>query len=234
MENLKPATPAPAAAPGTHETVPATPSAATPPATPGSGEQPEGKVTISTKEYAQLQRDSARVRSFEKRREFQRSRNNPQPANGNPDDPANERISQLEAEKADSDKRALQAEIKGSVRDILDKEEFKALPQSTRDLILKNPHMLSEADNLEEALLDIEDFVRDQVLKLGAAPAQPDPKGNPQSGTPKGHETPPTVSHGVPSQAPSAGMEDTSNLRGAALSRATLRNALRKKKQGGN
>lgn len=234
MTNQNPATPPNGAAPGTPAQVPATIPAATPPATPAQGNNQEGQVTIPTKEYAQLQRDSARVRSFEKRKEFQRSRNNPQPANGDQDDPANERISQLETETADANKRALQAEIKGSVRDVLDKEEFKPLPRSTRELILKNPHMLSNADNLEEALLDIEDFVRDQVGKLDSAPAQQPhgQQGAPSSGDPAGHETPAKVGAGVPSQTSDAGLEDTSNLRGVSLSRATLRNAIKKKKQG--
>lgn len=236
MNNQNPATPAQAATPGSNAQVPATPSAVTPPVTtPGQGNNPEGTVTIPTKEFAQLQRDSARVRSFEKRKQFAARRTNPgaPAANGDQDDPANERISQLETETADANKRALQAEIKGSVRDVLDKEEFKALPQSTRELILKNPHMLSEADNLEEALLDIEDFVREQVSKLAAAPAQQNGQpGNPSSGSPAGHETPPKIGAGTPSQTPNSSLEDTSNLRGVALSRATIRNAIKKQKQG--
>lgn len=233
MENPNPATPAQAAAPGTREQVSATPSAATPPAAPGTGGQPEGIVTISAKEHAQFLRDSARVRSFESRAKFQKSRNNSQPANVDPDDPANAEITRLQSERDDANKRATQAEIRGRVRDLLDKEEFKSLPKSTRELILKSPHMLSEADNAEEALLDIEDFVREQVVGLETASAQLDPKTTPASpGNPKGHETPPVVSTGVPSQTPAAGMEETSNLRGSALSRAVLRNALRKKQQG--
>ena len=223
MNNPNPATPAPAATPGSNEPIQPTPPAATPPATPGSGGQPEGKVTISTEEFAQLQRDRARLQSFQKRATFVKK---PAPGtnpNLDPADPANQRIAELESERDEANQRALQADVRGRVRDILDKEAYKALPKSTRDLILKNPSALSEADNAEEALLDVEDFVREQCAGL-TLPNNPAP-GAP--GNPPGHETPKTVNPGSPAPAITAGLEDVSNLRGVALSRAVLRNKIK-------
>jgi len=233
MIEIKPGTPPAEAAtlPGSNEQGKTTPSSPTPPATPGTtGNETEGKVTISTKEYADLQRAKARQLSFERRKNFAASRNNPlRKPEGNPGAPNDaiaEELSAAETRAQEAEQRALKAEVAGKVRELLDKDEFKALPKSTRDLILKNPHMLSDADNVDEALLDIEDFVREQVAGLEApkSPAAPAPGG----AQPQGHETPPTVTAGNPAPAPAAGLEDTTNLRGAALSRAVLRNSLRK------
>lgn len=233
MENPKPVNPAQAATPGNVPQGSGTPSPVTPPVTtPGPGAQAEGTVTISTKEFAELQRAKARSLAFDRRADF-RKRNPlpPQAPHGEgSDDP--EILAKLQEEqeaRIESDKRAYRAEVTLKVRDLLDKEEFKALPASTRALILKNPHMLSEADNVEEALLDIEDFVRDQVAGL-AIPAplnQPGP-GGVRTATPAGHETPPIVSAGAPTSPSAIEEEDVSKLVGVARSRAILRNAMKK------
>lgn len=183
-------------------------------------------MTISTKEYAQLQRDQARYQSFQKRAVFT-SKNQSQQTTGDPDDDVAKAISDANRRAQEAELRATQIEIRGRVRDLLDKEEFKALPKSTRDLILKNPALLSTADNAEEAMLDIEDFVKDQVigLSLPAQQTQTQPKTDP-----KGHETPTAVSGGSPAPASAAGLENVDGLRGVALSRAVLRNTLRKQK----
>ena len=61
MTTQNPATPAQAATPGSTPNVVTTPSTTTPTVVP------EGKVTISTKEFAQLQRDAARGKSAQRR-----------------------------------------------------------------------------------------------------------------------------------------------------------------------
>ena len=111
----------------------------------------------------------------------------------------------------------------------MEKEEFKVLPESTKALILKNPHMLSQADNVEEALLDIEDFVRDQVAGLKVPNSSPNPgQGGSRAANPSGHETPSSVSAGAPAPASAIELEDVSNLSGVARSRAVLRNSMKK------
>lgn len=235
MENQKPATPPQGATPGNDPQGSGIPSPASPAATkPGDqGTQAEGTVTISTKEFAELQRAKARSLSFERRAEF-RKKNPPTPRTMNgagSDDP--EILEQLQKEqeaRAESELRAYRAEVTLKVRDLLDKEEFKNLPASTRALILRNPHMLSEADNVEEALLDIEDFVRDQVA--GLTPPQSSPQnqtgqGGSRTAIPAGHETPP-MSAGAPTPPTAVEEEDVSKLTGVARSRAVLRNAMKK------
>ena len=69
------ATPAQSAATpaGSNESIQPQSPAGSPQATPQgqpSGDPSEGKVTISTKEYAELQRAKARTLSFEKRKQF--------------------------------------------------------------------------------------------------------------------------------------------------------------------
>ena len=229
MTTTNPATPAQAANPGSNGQGQPNPSATTPPATtPGATGTPEGKVTISTEEYAKLQRAAARQLSFEKRKQF--TARPSQVTNGDPDDPANQEIAKANERANSAERKSMQLEVRGKVRDLLDKPDFKNLPGSTRELILKNPHMLSAADNVDEALLDIEDFVRETVAGLPAQPHVPAP-GSPSSGNPPGHETPPKINAGNPAPASGApNLEETSNLRGANLSRATLRNAIRKQR----
>ena len=240
MEKPNPATPAQAATPGNVPQGSGTPSPVTPAAvTPtGQGNQAEGTVTIPTKEYAQLQRDHARVVGFEKRASFARSR----PASANPngegsDDPeVLERLRTEQEARAESDRRAYRAEVTLKVRDLLEKDDFKNLPASTKALILKNPAMLSEADNVDEALLDIEDFVREQVagMAIPVQGTQPSGQGGGTrpSASPTGHDTPPVVGGGSPAPVTGVEMEDVSKLTGPARSRAILRNSLKKAGKG--
>ena len=235
MTTSNPATPAQAANPGGNEQGAGTPPAnsSTPPQEGAQGNQ-QGAVTISAEEYRILTRDHARQQAFEKRKGFTRSRNNPStpPATGAAgDDP--ELVEALHREqdaRIEAERKALKAEVSVGVGSILAKSEYAKLPQSTKNLILKNPHMLSEADNVEDALLDIEDFVREEVAGLSAPGNSGNQAGgNSQPNQPVGHETPPTVGAGNPAPVNSGVLEDTSKLTGVARSRAILRNALKQK-----
>lgn len=222
MSEQVPATP-PAnagAAPGNNANVITPPSTVTPPAVP------EGKVTIETKEYAQLQRDAARGRSAQRRADLGKGTAAPVASTGNAD--VDEAIREANQKAADAELRATQAEIRGEVRDLLEKDEFKVLPKSTKDLILKNPAMLSEATTKEEALLDIEDYVRDQVAAMGTGTAAP---AGPGTKEPDKVETPPSMGGGAPAAAGANQPEDLTNLRGPARSQAAIRNALKGVKQ---
>lgn len=198
----------------------------------GNANQNTGTVTITTKEYGELQRAKARTLSFDRRSQFNRSPNSaPAPKTNPQGDEAAQAIAQSQSETDEANRRALQAEVRNGVRDILEKSEYANLPKSTRDLILKNPAMLSEADNLEEALLDIEDFVSEQIAAIGdggnnvtvASGTRPAPQEN--------HEVPPVHSSG-PAPVKGDEMEDISKLTGNAKSRAIIRNSLRKAKNG--
>ncbi len=230
MTNPNPATPAQAAAPGNAAAGSAAPSSTTPAVvTPtGQGNNPEGTVAISLKEYRDLQRAKARTLSFDKRLALKKPATS-QPTNDDGADP--ELVNELAQEREgrqNAERRALQAEVRGRVSELFSKPEFKDLAPSTKSLILKNPAMLSNADNIEEAMLDIEDFVQEQVtldLNLKGGASQP---GKPNQ--PSGHETPPNTNGGNSNPAGNPSLEDTSKLSGPARSQATIRNALKKAK----
>lgn len=220
MNKENPATPAQAATPGSDTKVVTTPS------TPAASVvvAPEGKVTLGTGQYAQLVRDAARGRSAARRAEI-RSAAAPVVIPG--DSVATQALQEANERAEQAEIRAMQTEVRIGVRDILDKEEFKILPKSTKDLILQNPAALSQASTLEESLLDIEDWCREQVGQITPA------AGAPATGAqPAGHQTPPVVSGGSPAPSKAVELEDTSKLHGSARSVASIRNAFRSQKKG--
>lgn len=228
MENKNPATPANAATPGADQNNNQPVANPTPQGDQGNNQ--EGKVTLSMKEFAALNRDASRFRSNIKRGNLNKNKNSSNDNfSDNPD--AQQAIEEANSKVADAERRALQAEVKIQVRDLLDKDEFKNIPKSTKDLILKNPASLSNADNLDEALLDIEDFLHDQVLNnLDQNPANPNMNPAQKTDQPAGHETPPAINSGSQANAGEAEFEDVSKLTGPAKSQAMIRNAMRKKK----
>lgn len=230
MTNINPAAPSQEATPGKvpqNGGNPSAPSSANQP-NGGQGNDNEGTVTIPLKEYRTLQRQDARAKSLDRRNALNKGRQSNQAANldDNGGDP--ELVNRLAEEtrlRQEAEQKALRVEVGSRVRDLLEKDEFKTLPNSTKQLILKNPSALSNADNLEEALLDIEDFVRDEVLKMetpsgsGNAPGKGDK-------TPETPETPP-VNNGAPAPSKAGDLEDLSKLSGSQKSRAAIRNLLK-------
>ena len=229
MVTPNPATPAQAANPGSVETV-VTPPAVTPaPATQAPGINPAGTVTISTEEFARLQRDSARTRSFGKR-VYQKPSG--QAANIDPNDPAAAAIATANQERDEAVRKAMQSEVRGKVRDLLADDRFKALPKSTKDLILEKPHMLTDAETLEDAMYDIED----KLLEMAGPtnPSNPNPSNLPSnpSTLPTSRETPPIVTPGNPAPIDAGALEPTEGLRGSERSMAILRNSFKKQRSG--
>lgn len=229
MEIKNPATPAPAATPGNSPQN----GNGNPPASPApagnQGNNQEGSVTIPLKEYRNLQRGAARAQSLDKRLALAGSRGaNPaaNPDNNGGDPELVERLNQETIAKQDLLRKNMQLEVRGKVRDLLEKDEFKTLPKATRDLILARPHLLSEADNAEEALLDIEDFIREQIV---SDPGNSGQGAGSRPNTPN-HETPPPVNNGAPAPSDPKGLEDVSKLRGADKTRALIRNGIAKAK----
>jgi len=217
-ENLNPAIPAKAATPGNVPAVVPTSPAGSPAPTGGQGNLSDGKVTIDMEVYRDLQRAKARTLSFDKRVAFNSKKNqvvnNP---DGSPADPEIiSKLNQSEEARQAAERTVLQMEVRNSVRDLLDLEEFKVLPKSTKDLILLNPSMVSGAETFEEAMLDIEDFLRNQVINIE--------KGAPAAGIPA---TPPVINAGGPAPVVPAGLEDLSKLTGTARSQAAIRNKIK-------
>ena len=235
MGTPNPATPANAATPGNVQQVAGTPSPVTPAiVTPtGQGYQAEGSVTIPTKEYAQLQRDHARVVGFENRARFlsKNKPNNIDSNNQSGDPEVNAELQRTQDANAELRTRAFRAEVTLKVRDVLDKPEFANLHPSTKALILKNPAMLSNADTVEEAMFDIADFVREQIISIPVQSIQQNNQGDGSraNNTPTGHDTPPVVGGGSPAHVNGVEMEDFSKLTGPARSRAILRNSIKMK-----
>lgn len=222
MTNPNPAIPAQAATPGSNEQVQPVPSATTTPPT-GNGEQPEGKVTISTKEFAQLQRDAARARSSDRRNQIRTSRT--QPA-GTGEPAVDEAVQEANTARAEAEGRAFKAELKSGVRDVLDRPEYQSIPKATRELILKNPAALSEAKTVEEAILDIEDFLIEQADFEKKNPTAP--RTETTTTQPANTETPRTTPGGGPTlPAGPEELEDPSKLRGSEKTRAIIRNKFR-------
>lgn len=226
MNNPNPATPPQGATPGSDAQNNNQPPVVTPAPQQGpQGNNQEGQITITAKEYRDLQRAKARTLSFDKRINLNLNKNQTTKTNddGEGSDPELvERLASSEEARQAAERRALQAEVGSKVRDILDKDEFKAIPKSTRELILKNPAMLSKADNLEEALLDIEDFLRENVIGIDSVPIP-----MPQNNAGQKNETPPVINSGAPAPVEAAGLEDVSKLTGTARSQAMIRNKMR-------
>lgn len=227
MTQPNPANPANAANPGNSAPVQPSSSAASqaPVTNQGAVGQQEEKVSISLKEFRDLQRDHARVLSFEKRKEFNRKNSSPVTnADANPD--VAEEIRQRDEIIEETAFQLHRERVANRVRNILEKPEYSTLPKSTKDLILQNPAMLSESDDVEEALLDIEDFVREKVADIVPSSQNQSGQGGSRATIPAGHETPP-VSVGAPVRGNPVELEDVSKLTGTARSRAILRNKMK-------
>lgn len=223
------ATPANAATPSTGSENDNSPPA-TQQAQPPAG-QKDGTVVISTAEYAQLQRQAARAQSAQ-RRVYQKP--SKQAPSVDSDDPASAAIAEANRRAEEAEQRAMQLEIRGSVRELLADERFKNLPESTKELILQSPQALSSANTLEEAMYDIEDKLIEMSGKHPSQPNSPNqaPASSGVPNAPTGQDTPPATSPGAPAPVDANVFEDTSNLRGVARSTAVLRNTLKKQVPG--
>ena len=152
--------------------------------------------------------------------------------NVDPDDPESAAIEEANQRAQVAEQKAMQLEVRGKVRDLIADDRFKNIPESTKELILQTPHMLSNADSLDEAMFDIEDKLVDIAEKVGTdqgitPEATPQtPPGNPP--TQSVGETPPVVTPGAPAPVDAAVLQDTENLRGTERSVAALGNAFKK------
>lgn len=187
----------------------------------------EGQVVISTKEFAQLQRDRARLLAFEKRKELYFKKNNPSKSQeldnlDGVDEVIKEEIVKAKSKASELEKELFKERLINKTRDILTKPEYSILPESTRNLILKNPALLTNSEDVEEAILDVEDFIREESAKI-----------IPPSTELIKHETPPKINSGAPTTNLSP-EEDFNKLSGPDRSRAILRKKFRDLLKGNN
>lgn len=224
-----PATPAQAAVPGTQPDPNQPPTNPPAPPTP-----PGGQVTITNEEYADLQRQKARLTALQRSGSRPRAAARPAAADptADPDAAVAEEVQRERERSAALTQQIFHRDVKDFTRDLLAKPEFASLPESTKRLILRNPASYSEATDLENAKLDIEDFLREEIAAVPPGSATP-PAGAPpaprKANEPPGHETPPHVSAGSPAAPPSDQLEDLSRLSGPERSKAAFRNAMKKK-----
>lgn len=219
------------------EPIPATPAKAATPGDNSNGNNPpsnvapansEGKVTITTKEFADLQRAAARGKTAQKRAALggPAGGNNASVSTG--DENADTLIKQANERAATAERTAFQMEVKDSVRELLAKPEYANIPQATKSLILKNPAGFSQASTLDEAILDIEEHLNEVAgdSNNGSGNSQPGKPAAPAA-QPTGHEAPPANGGGSPTPVKGGDLEDTSKLKGAAKTQAMIRNSVR-------
>ena len=229
MNNLNPAIPAKAATPEKNEQGQQNPSVT--PQTPQGNQEgtQEGTVTISTKEFGELQRNTARLKAFQQRAQFNKN-TPPQPreAQDGEDPLLVEELRKSQEATSSLSSELHKEKVLNKTREILEKEENKVLPKSTRDLILKNPSILSNATSVEEAIIDIEEFIGEQVAGLKTQPGQPQGTGGSHPTDPTGHETPATVNAASPAVTDEGSFENLEGLAGEDRSRAAIRNIIKK------
>ncbi len=231
MPDVNPATPAQAATPGI--TVPGStnPNSGIPPVVTPPAPAEKGTVTISTTEYAELQRAKARASSAQRRADLSKRGAQANDQTIDPNDTVAVELARLRSENADKDRQIMRGEVTRKVSDLLSKPEYADLPETAKRLIIKNPSSLSNAETAEEALLDIEDYLREEMILLGggnagnrnAAPAPVAPKA----------ETPPAPGSGAaPAPADAGALEDLTRLPISERPFAAMRNAAKKKQLG--
>ena len=227
----QPASPAQAAAPGTQPDPNQPPT--TTPAPPAS---PEGKVMITNEEYADLQRQKARLAALQRSGNRPRAAARPAAADptADPDAAVAEEVQRERERSAALQQQIFDRDVRDHARDLLAKPEYAKLPESTKRLILRNPASYIQSADLESAKMDLEDFLREEIAAVPPSttpPGQPPAPAHRNANEPPGHETPPHVGAGSPAAPPSDQLEDLSRLSGPARSQAAFRNAV-KKKQG--
>lgn len=222
----KPATPSNEAAPGKEEQA-TTPS---PAATPEKGKEEqkteEGQVTISAKEYRDLQRAKARASAAQKRMDLSKRSTTPNDDEEGDQGPDRVEVARLQAELESAERARVAAEVRVGVSDILARDEFKDIPASVKRMIQKNPSafMSTKSNSVEEGLLDIEDYLNEEV----ASPSGNEIKVERRVEAPSGHETPPNIGGGGAGSGDQSKLEDLNNLSGSERSRAAFRNILKK------
>ncbi len=221
-----PAAATPPAAPTANQ--PGTPPAGSPPA--GGGDNKGGKVEISLEEYKNLQRDAARFRSRKPQGGQSREQRYSQPAGSEEgdDDPA---VVQLRQENQQTKAENMRLNLTIKVRDLLASDAYKDLPSAAKRVVQNNPLALVDprAKTVEDAILDIQEFLDDEIeASKGGTPAPATP-GQPAGNQPNAvHETPPVNGGvGAPSKT-DVGEESLEGKTGPARSTTALRNAMKK------
>lgn len=210
---------------------PAAPPAGTPPpagSPPGSEPKiEEGYVKVPLKQWQATERDAGRYRSrkgsaptvAEKRDQ----RYSEPPAGSDPDDPDHQKLVQ---DLQSTQKENMQLKLQNKVRDLLESDAYKDVPDSVKRILKRNPLSVvdNRARNLEDAVADIQDFLDDELEQskpgTGTPAAVP---GQPAATTPTSPETPP-VNGSKPNPSAASGEESVEGKTGPARSVTILKN----------
>lgn len=207
--------------PATLPAAPATPPAGTPPAIPPvpEGVKIEGdKVVLDLAKYRNLERDAARARSRKTpSADDRRNDRYSQPPAGDDDDP---QLAEMRTKVSQTERENMQLKLNNKVRDLLESDEYKALPDTAKRILRKNPMAVvdNRAKSFDDAVADIQDWL-DEEISL-AKPATP-----PVTPTP---ETPPVPGAG-PTPPRSDPAESTEGKTGPERSMTILKNLMKQK-----
>lgn len=208
-------------APAANAPVPAQQAPAPLNSAPADGGNSQGdKVTVDAKEFATLKANAGRWESHQKRNSG-RDRSRERTPRDNEDE-----LPDRDAEILKRDETITELRLKDRVRDLLDSDDYKDLPQSIKRIVARNPKALvrDNSRTLEHFVQDIEDYLSEE---LDAVSSSVQPKNVDPVPKPEERPTPPVSGSGPASQGVEE-LEDLSNLRGPARSMAAFRNIVRK------
>lgn len=198
------------------------------------GDEEQGsKAEIDEEELQSLRRDAGRWR---KSREKQRpSRSSRQPRKSEKtDDSDPEVLEELKLrdnkinELSSVNKKLL---VKDQVRDLLDSEDYKEVPESLKKAIRRNPlgFVRDDSETVEHFVEDIKDFLEDELDSLSTGDTIK--REGEEREKSDADNIPPASGSGPSSPGKTEGLEDVENKRGSERSTAILRNILKKNKK---
>lgn len=176
----------------------------------GQGEK-LGDVSLNKDEYVQLLRDQARLRSLQKRSSTKKSVES--------DDGSDPELRKERSRAVELERQLALRDMRDGAREMLSDSRFSNIPESTRKLLMKAPHSLSQSDDVEGVLSDLEDYLLEESAALKAE--EKARAGKNTSGPA------PEVQAGTRQIDVMGEVEDVSKLTGTSRSVAVLRNLIR-------
>lgn len=207
----------------------------------GANQAPSGstKVEIDGEELQALRRDAGRWRKTDDKggkgnRRERAPRERAGDSKPNADDADPELLDQLRARDqkiSELTSATTKLAVKDKVRDLLESEDYKALPDAIKRAVVRNPLGFAREDSqtMDHFIEDIQDYLDDEIDAMGGQsnPA-PNQAGNTASNANNQppRQTPPASGSGP--AAPGSGVkEDIEGKVGQQRSRGVLRNLLR-------
>lgn len=191
-----------------------------------------GKVEIDEAELNQLRRDAGRHRAKKADDRKNRDSNRARVRSGeNPGDDDDDEIKRRDEVINQKDSEIVRLKVDTKVRDLLDSDEFKALPKAIKSAVRRNPmgFVRPESKEFGHYVEDIEDYLQDALDDVDEQPNNTEKKAD-EDDTEKTRQTPPAKGSG-PSSPNGSAEESLEGKTGPARSTAVLRNMLKKGKK---